>query len=115
MPNPFESHIEQVKATASNFQVGKAKDLIDWVDNAPQAAAVEAESWRQQGMKIQEEIPVHPAFAEALLTFANAKQGLVTQIHEHAQKFRAQHAAELQRINDPRPGADKWDISANRD
>ncbi len=113
--NPFESHIEQVKATASNFHVSKANDLIDWVDHAPQAAAVEAESWRQQGMTIQEEIPIQPAFAEALVTFANAKQALATQIHERAQQFRAEHAAELQRLNDPRPGADKWDISANRD
>lgn len=115
MPNPFESHIESVQATSGSFHVNRAKDLIDWVNHAPEAASAEASAWRTYAHKIQEEIPVNPAFAEALQTYANAQQGLVTQIYEHAAAFRSQHATELAHLEDERPNASKWDQSVNRD
>ncbi|GAA2822592.1 hypothetical protein [Saccharopolyspora taberi] len=115
MPNPFESHIEQVQATATNFQVNRANDVIDWVKNAPGAAAAEAQSWQSQAQKIQQELPINPAFAEALNSYANASRGLAGQMAEHAAAFEVHHAEELNKLRNPRPGQDKWDISNNRD
>ena len=114
MPNPFDSHNEALATATSNLDIENARALIDWVDNAPGAAETQAAMWNGHAHKIQEQILVAGEFAEALHDFAATQARQAERIREVGTTFRRAHAEELRRINEPKPGEDKWDISKNR-
>jgi hypothetical protein len=107
MPDPFQSHNDALAQVASNLDIHNARALIDWVDGAPGAAEQQASVWRQHAGTIQESIPVSGEFAAT-----QARQA--ERIREAGTVFRRTHQDELRRIDEPRPGEQKWDISANR-
>jgi len=114
MPNPFASHNEALALVANNLDIDNARALIDWVDGAPGAADQQAGVWRQHASTIQESIPVNGEFAEAINDFAATQARQAERIREAGLVFRRTHQDELRRIDAPRPGEEKWDISANR-
>lgn len=114
MPNPFDSHNEAVATAANSLEIENARALIDWVNNAPDAAAAQASMWSGHATKIAEQIKVAPVFADALSDFANAQTQMVERIREAGDVFTRAHTDDLRRINEPLPGEDKWDISKNQ-
>lgn len=114
VPNPFDSHNEALAASTSNLDIENARGLIDWVDNAPGAAETQAAMWTGHAHKIQEQILIGAEFAEALHDFAATQARQAERIREVGATFRRVHAEELRRINEPKPGEDKWDIGKNR-
>ncbi|MBW0011312.1 MAG: hypothetical protein JO063_14585 [Pseudonocardiales bacterium] len=114
MPNPFHNHNEALAQVANNLDIHNARALIDWVDGAPGAAERQAGVWRQHAGTIQESIPVSGEFAEAINDFAATQARQAERIREAGTVFRRTHQEELRRIEEPRPGEDKWDVSANR-
>ncbi|MEU4807436.1 hypothetical protein [Actinosynnema sp. NPDC023587] len=114
MPNPFDNHNEALATATSNLDIENARALIDWVDNAPGAAETQAAMWNGHAHKIQEQILVAGEFAEALHDFAATQARQAERIREVGVTFRRAHSEELRRINEPKPGEDKWDISKNR-
>ncbi|MEO7193729.1 MAG: hypothetical protein ABIZ05_02745 [Pseudonocardiaceae bacterium] len=114
MPNPFHNHNEALAQVANNLDIHNARALIDWVDGAPGAAEQQAGVWRQHAGTIQESIPVSGEFAEAITDFAATQARQAERIREAGTVFRRTHQEELRRIEEPRPGEDKWDVSANR-
>ncbi|HWR47581.1 MAG TPA: hypothetical protein VN327_08235 [Pseudonocardiaceae bacterium] len=114
MPNPFHNHNEALAQVANNLDIHNARALIDWVDGAPGAAEQQAGVWRQHAGTIQESIPVSGEFAEAINDFAATQARQAERIREAGAVFRRTHQEELRRIEEPRPGEDKWDVSKNR-
>ena len=114
MPNPFAAHDDAIHTAAHSLNIDSARDLIDWVDGAPQAAASQAAMWRAHSDAIREQIPVSTDFAEALGDFAAYQARLAYRVREAGEVFRRTHARQLRRINDPLPNEHKWDIGANR-
>jgi hypothetical protein len=114
MPNPFDSHNEALAQAANNLDIHNARALIDWVDGAPGAAEQQAGVWRKHAGTIQESIPVSGEFAEAINDFAATQARQAARIREAGTVFHRTHQEELRKIDAPKPGEDKWDISANR-
>ncbi|MBW4722441.1 hypothetical protein [Saccharothrix obliqua] len=113
MPNPFVDYTEALATATSNLDVHNARALIDWVDNAPGAAEQQAAMWITSARRINEKILVAGEFADALHDFAATQARQAERIREVGTIFRRAHAEELRRINEPKPGEDKWDISKN--
>ena len=113
MPNPFVGYTEALATATSDLDVHNARALIDWVDNAPGAAEQQAAMWTTSARRINEKILIAGEFAEALHDFAATQARQAERIREVGTIFRRAHAAELRRINEPKPGEDKWDISKN--
>ena len=114
MPNPFNNHNEALHQAASNLDIENARALIDWVDGAPEAAEKQAGMWRKHATTIQESIPVSGEFAEAINDFAATQALQAGRIREAGIVFRRTHEEQLRRIDSPKPGEDKWDVSKNR-
>lgn len=114
MPNPFNNHNEALHQAASNLDIENARALIDWVDGAPGAAEQQAGMWRKHATTIQESIPVSGEFAEAINDFAATQALQAGRIREVGIVFRRTHEEQLRRIDSPKPGEDKWDVSKNR-
>jgi hypothetical protein len=114
MPNPFDNHNEALAQAANNLDIENARALIDWVDGAPGAAAQQAGVWRKHASTIQESIPISGEFAEAINDFAATQALQAERMREAGLVFRRTHEEELRKIDAPKPGEDKWDISKNR-
>ena len=106
-------YTEALATATSDLDVHNARALIDWVDNAPGAAEQQAAMWTTSARRINEKILIAGEFAEALHDFAATQARQAERIREVGTIFRRAHAAELRRINEPKPGEDKWDISKN--
>ncbi|MEU4807434.1 hypothetical protein [Actinosynnema sp. NPDC023587] len=113
MSNPFVGYNEALATATSNLDIHNARALIDWVDNAPGAAELQAAMWTTSARRISEKILIAGEFAEALHDFAATQARQAERIREVGTTFRRAHSAELRRINEPKPGEDKWDISRN--
>jgi hypothetical protein len=114
MPNPFASRYEAVSGAAP-LEIERARDLIDYVDNAPDYAEAQARRWSSEADAIVAQIDIAPEFADALKDFATAQHQQVTKVREYGVMFQRAHADKLREIEEASPLKEKWDIGKNRD
>lgn len=113
MPNPFQEHNEALSTAAGKVSFGRAKDLMDWVDNAPEAARTQAAMWRQHGETMTEEIHHGKGLGEALQLLGKTQQLQVEVLDEAGTTFRKEHAQAIADIEENNPRKKKWDASVN--
>lgn len=113
--NPFQSVIEACHQSAAAFDPENALRTIEWYESLPQLVAALSEMLGAQGKKLVEHFYLYPTageFAEAL----GGKFLAYTGPCEDARAaFEAAHAEDLERIRNPKPNQQKWDILANQE
>lgn len=65
--------------------------------------------------RAHDEDPIHPAIIDTMGQMYQKLQEVADMAEQLAPAFRALHAVDIARIESPRRGEEKWDISRNRD
>ena len=113
MPNPFEGRRDAI-AGAAPLEIGRANDLIDYVNHAPDYAETQALRWHAEAEAIVAQIDITPEFAESLKGFASAQMRQVEAVREYGETFRRGHEERLAKLKRKDPREAQWDIDRNR-
>jgi hypothetical protein len=110
MPNPYESAIRAF--ADGRISTENALGVIAYINGLPPLVCALAERLVRDGRAFTEDFPSHPACGELAiqlgLDIARSMQGRIGDLQT---TFRRVHAADLRRLENPRPQEWKWDVS----
>lgn len=115
MANPFLPVVEAMNDTAARFVPANALRVLDWYDGMSDLVQGVSDMFRAHAAKLENEFHMDPAaaaYANGLAGVFDRFQGPVAAARD---TFYRVHADDIERIRNPQPNQDKWDVSANRD
>lgn len=112
MASPLAPVTEDVKTGFDKFQPETAQDMIQFFGEFPEFFEALASSLGGLAGRMESEMPLDPGLAETMREFAGTIAGLRDQASEMNRQFRQVHAKEIERIEEPRPGEQAWDVGA---
>ncbi len=111
--SPITAAAEAVTEGFANFDPHNAADLMGMFETMPDFFEELARALNVLAQKSEDELPIHPATQEGIREIAAVLGGLHDQAGELNKLFRETHAKEIERIEEPRPQEQLWDVSTN--
>jgi hypothetical protein len=111
--SPVKDIAEQFNEAFAKFQPENAGDMIEFFKELPDLFETMADAFGHLGSRMQEEMPLDPRVAERVRELAGHAAGLRDEAQEINGTFRAAHEKEIQRIEEPRPAEEAWDVGRN--
>lgn len=81
----------------------------------PEAFRNVANAMKRMAQRAHDQDPINPAILDQMNVVFQHLQAAATAAEELGPAFRNLHAVDIQRIEQPRNGERKWDVSANAD
>jgi hypothetical protein len=110
--SPVEAAAEAVAQHIGGFTPESAGELDRFLQELPQLFERTAEALAQLADRFGADLPVHPSVHEHLRELAAVSAGGAEFAEEAWSLHRTMHERELERIENPRPGEDLWDVTA---
>lgn len=110
MPNPYADAIEGLSGTSS---VENARRVMDYVYGLPALVEAAAERIGRDGNAYVEDFPSRPQAGEVAVALAAQMLRMLGPIEEFREVFHRVHEHDLNRLEEPRPHEEKWDVSRN--
>lgn len=103
-----------VEQQIGSWEPDNAVDLDLFLSSLPRLFEAVSTSIGHVAGRLGSDFPVHPAVTERLREIASTVAGMSEFAAEAHSIHRSAHASELERIEDPRPGEQMWDVTRNR-
>lgn len=113
--DPFAEPTDAVTSAAARFEVTNAKGARDWFNGAERFEEAQAAAWSLQAQKLTEGIPLDPDVAELAREVASSHSKSAELAGLASAAFDMCHREDMQKIDEPLPNEELWDISMNRD
>ena len=113
MTNHIDAAAEAVTETIGTWAPENALDLDVFLAGLPRLFEAVAASIAGVAERLGSEFPVHPSVPEHLHEIAATVAGMGEFAGEAHAIHRTAHAAEMERIENPRPNERLWDVSEN--
>jgi hypothetical protein len=113
--SPIQEAAEAVTAGFAGFEPQNATDLRTMFSDFPDFYGELARGVGILADKFDGELPVHPSVAEGIREMVATLAGLRDHADELNGMFKQAHEKELQRLDEPRPQEELWDVSRNND
>lgn len=110
---PLAAGAAEMNATASAYMPDGMLMIAHELDQLGEVPANVALAVRTYSTRIEASKPIHPAVVEKLQEFAKAIAQLVGLADEIGPLFRQTHAADLERLENPRNNESEWDYGRN--
>jgi hypothetical protein len=110
----IEAAAEAINEHIGGWEPGSALDLDLFLAGLPTLFEALAAAVAGVGERLGAEFPVDPSVSEHLAEIAATVAGMGDFAAEAHAIHRLAHAAELERIENPRPHEELWDVGANR-
>ena len=114
MTNHIDAATEAVTESIGTWAPENALDLDTFLSGLPRLFEAVAASVAQVAERLGSEFPVHPSVPEHLHEIAATVAGMGEFAGEAHAIHRTAHAAEMERIEDPRPNERLWDVVENQ-
>jgi DNA-binding GntR family transcriptional regulator len=108
--SPVEAAAEAVQQHIGGFTPESASELDRFLQDLPQLFERTAEALAQLADRFGSDLPVHPSVHEHLRELAAVSAGSAEFAEEAWSLHRTAHERELERIENPRPHEDMWDV-----
>lgn len=113
MISPIQQAAEAVTAGFANFNPENATDLMGMFEGLSPFFEELASLLDVLARKSEDELPVHPTVNEGLREIVATLTGLRDHAEELNGIFREAHKTEIERIENPRPQEELWDVRNN--
>ncbi len=114
MSGQIDAAMEAVSEHIGGWAPESALDLDAFLAGLPQLFEALAASVAGVAERLASEFPVHPSVPEHLNEIAATVAGMGEFAAEAHVIHRTAHAAEMERIENPRPNEELWDVTGNR-
>jgi hypothetical protein len=111
--NAIEAAAEAIEQNVGGWAPDNARDLDTFLSSLPRLFEALAGSLRYVADRLGSDFPVHPSIPEHLNDIASTVNGMSDYAGEAHALHRVAHAHELERIEEPRPGEQMWDVGNN--
>lgn len=81
----------------------------------PEALDNCAEAMKKMAQRAHDEDPIHPAIIDQMNSVYSAVKQAADLARELGPQFRTLHKTDVERVERPRRGEQRWDVSSNRD
>lgn len=112
MGSPVEAAAEAVQQHIGGFVPESGAELDRFFQDLPKLFERTAEALAHLADRFGSELPVHPVVHEHIRELAAVTAGLTDYAESAWSIHRTAHDRELERIENPRPGEDLWDVSS---
>ncbi len=109
--SPVEAAAEAVQQHIGGFTPESAAELDTFLHDLPTLFERTAEALAQVADRFGSDLPVDPSVHEHLRELAAVSAGNAEFAEEAWSLHRTAHDRELERIENPRPGEELWDVS----
>jgi hypothetical protein len=110
----IDAAADMVEQQIGTWEPDNAVDLDLFLSNLPRLFEAVSTSIGHVASRLGSDFPVDPAVTERLREIASTVAGMSEFAGEAHAIHRSAHAKELERIEDPRPGEQMWDVARNR-
>lgn len=114
MSSHIDAATEAVSENIGAWEPENALDLDAFLAGLPRLFEAVAASVARVAERLGSEFPVHPSVPEHLQEIAATVAGMAEFAGEAHAIHRIAHAAEMERIEDPRPNERLWDVVENQ-
>ena len=114
MSNHIDAATEAVSEHIGTWEPENALDLDSFLAGLPRLFEAIASSIAGVAERLGSEFPVHPSVPDHLQEIAATVAGMGEFAGEAHAIHRIAHAAEMERIEDPRPNERLWDVVENQ-
>lgn len=114
MSNHIDAAAEAIDQNIGAWQPDNALDLDQFLSGLPRLFESASEAISRVADTLGEQFPVDPAVTERLRELAVTAGGMADMAGEAHTVHRTAHAKELDRIENPRPGEQMWDVVENQ-
>jgi hypothetical protein len=110
----IDAAADMVEQQIGSWEPDNAVDLDLFLASLPRLFEAVSGSIGHVASRLGSDFPVDPAVTERLREIASTVAGMSDFAGEAHSIHRAAHARELERIEEPRPGEEFWDVAKNR-
>jgi hypothetical protein len=110
----IDAAAEAVEQHVGSWEPENAVDLDLFLFRLPRLFEAVSGSIGHVASRLGAEFPVDPAVTERLREIASTVAGMSDFAAEAHALHRVEHAKELERIEEPRPGEQMWDVAQNQ-
>jgi hypothetical protein len=110
----IDAAADMVEQQVGSWEPDSAVDLDLFLARLPRLFEAVSGSIGHVASRLGSEFAVDPAVTERLREIASTVAGMSDFAGEAYSIHRAAHANELERIEEPRPGEEFWDVTKNR-
>lgn len=114
MSGHIDAATEAISEYIGMWAPESALDLDSFLEGLPALFEVLAAAMAGVAERLGAEFPVHPSVPEHLEEIAATVAGMGEFAAEAHAIHRIAHAAEMERIENPRPNEELWDVAGNR-
>lgn len=108
------AHADEMKAAAGAYAPEGMLTFESDLRQLPDALRAIGDSLRIWGQKVEGEFPVDPRVIELVKAAVSIQYKVAAAVEEAPAVFRRIHESDIQRLENPRVGEDKWDVTRNR-
>lgn len=108
--SPLGPLTEDISTGFDKFQPEGAADMIGFFQELPEVWEALAGALGSLAGRMEDEMPLHPAMAEAIREMAGTVAGLRDAAQETNGQFRSLHSKEIERVEEPRIEEHLWDV-----
>lgn len=110
---PIESAAEAILAISS-WEPENITEVDNFLQDLGQLYEALATTQANLAQRFQSDLPIGSAVVEHLSELASAAASLTDHANQARGIFRSQHAEEFERLENPRPREELWDVRANQ-
>lgn len=111
MSNAISAATEAIDQYVGGYQPEGATDLDLFLQDFPQLFEHLGQAIQTMASTLGEQFPVEPALPEKLREVGASVAGMADEAREAHGVHRNVHEAEINRIENPRPGEEMWDVT----
>jgi hypothetical protein len=109
----FDEAASEMEAAASRYDPDGAMHVLGTIEGFPEALTSIANTFKILAERCDDAFPVHQRVGEALLEVHTLLAQAAGTSEEAGKAFREEHAADIARHEEPRPGEEMWDTTNN--
>jgi len=110
MASPIAPATEAVEEGFNGFDPENVTDMREFFADMPEFFSTLATSVNTLADKFGDDLPLDPALADHVREMVGVIAGLADHSTELGSMFEKVHEPELSRVDDPRPGEEKFDV-----
>jgi hypothetical protein len=112
--SPVGAAAEAIRDNIGGFNPANATQLDNFLLELPQLFEETAKALADLASRFESELPIHPSVAEHIKELAAVSGGAAEYAEEGYALHRTAHDRELDRIENPRPHEEVWDVASNQ-